>query len=68
MAEGDIDMTDLPDKVNLRPREVADYLNLSVRATLRLCESGKLEAVKINQRVVRITRISVLKLQKQTYQ
>ena len=52
----------LPQKELLRPDEVAKYLSLSIKTIYRWIECGRLDAVKIGGRCVRIPRESVEKV------
>jgi excisionase family DNA binding protein len=59
-------MGTLPEKELLRPDEVAEYLRLHRATVYRLCETGKLDSVRIGERSIRIKRYSVIILQKES--
>ncbi|MCK9599588.1 MAG: helix-turn-helix domain-containing protein [Sphaerochaeta sp.] len=54
-------MTTLPKKDLFRPDEAATYLGVSRATIYRMIESGKLKAVKISKKIIRINRKSLEK-------
>lgn len=57
-------MSTLPNKELLRPDEVAVYFSVSVKTIYRWIDEGKLEAVKVAERITRIERKAALKLKR----
>lgn len=56
-------MTKLPDKELLRPDEVAAYYSVTIRTVRNWISLGKLDAVRIAGRTLRIPREAVLSLE-----
>lgn len=52
-------MTNLPEKAYYRPDEIAEYFGVRTRTIYVWIESGKLPAVKIAGKIIRISRESV---------
>jgi excisionase family DNA binding protein len=52
----------LPDKPFFRPDEVAKYLSVSRATIYRWIDEGRLQSVRIGEKVVRVRRESVLQL------
>jgi excisionase family DNA binding protein len=59
-------MTNLPEKELFRPSEAAKYFCVALSTVYSWIETGKLEAVKIGGKTVRIKRESLLNIQKST--
>ena len=57
-------MAKLPDKDLLRPDEVAAYLSLSVKTIYRWIDEGKLEAIKVGEKTLRIPHEAIKTLKK----
>jgi len=57
-------LSTLPNKELLRPDEVATYFSVSVKTIYRWIDEGKLEAVKVAERITRIERKAALKLKR----
>jgi excisionase family DNA binding protein len=57
-------MTTLPNKDLLRPDEVATYYSVSVRTIYTWIELGKLEAVKVAGKILRIKREEAINIQR----
>lgn len=57
-------MPKLPDKELLRPDEVAEYFSLSVKTIYRWIDEGKLDAIKIGEKTLRIPHEAVKVLKK----
>jgi len=57
-------MTDLPDKALLRPDEVAKYYSVAKSTVYVWIETGKLEAVKVGGKLLRIPREALESLEK----
>jgi len=53
-------LTNLPEKAYYRPDEIAEYLGVAKRTIYVWIESGKLHAVKITGKTIRISRESLL--------
>ena len=52
----------LPDKPFFRPDEVAKYFSVSRATVYRWIDEGRLQSVRIGEKVVRVRRESVLRL------
>jgi excisionase family DNA binding protein len=59
-------MTDLPAKALLRPAKVADILDVSVSTIYYWIAIGKLEAIKLPGKTLRISRLAIEELQEHT--
>jgi excisionase family DNA binding protein len=59
-------MGKLPEKELLRPDEVAKYFSLALSTIYTWIDTGKLEAVKLAGKTIRIKREVVIELQKST--
>lgn len=59
-------MTTLIKKDLYRPDEVASYFGVTVKTIYRWIDAGKLEAVKIGGKLVKIPYKSIVKVQKPT--
>jgi excisionase family DNA binding protein len=57
-------MSKLPDKELLRPDEVATYLSVTRKSVYRWISEGRIEAVRISTKLLRIPRKKVFKFQK----
>lgn len=57
-------MNNLPNKDFLRPDEVANYFSLSVKTIYRWIDEGKLDAIKIGDKILRIPRKAAKNLKK----
>lgn len=58
-------MIGLPDKDLFRPDEVVAYLGISRASFYRWVKEGKIRAVKIGGKLIRITRYEVIRIKKQ---
>jgi excisionase family DNA binding protein len=59
-------MTTLPQKELLRPDEVARYFDVHKSTVYRWIDEGKLQAVKIGDKIIRIPLKSMKKMPKPT--
>jgi excisionase family DNA binding protein len=53
-------LINLPDKNLFRPKEVADYLQVSIRTIYQWITEGKIEAVRIAGTTLRISREAII--------
>lgn len=65
MPKGDA-MTDLPDKKTFRPGEVALLLDISPSTVYLWIEIGKLEAIRLAGRTLRVPREEIERIQQST--
>jgi len=59
-------MTHLADKEFFRPAEVAKYFCVALSTVYSWIDTGKLDAVKIGDKTVRIKRETIINIQKST--
>ncbi|MDD5204411.1 MAG: helix-turn-helix domain-containing protein [Desulfobacterales bacterium] len=57
-------MTSLPDKPRFHPREAAEYLGVDVKTIYGWISTGKMEAIRIGERILRIPRDEIKKMEK----
>jgi len=57
-------MTDLPNKTWFRPREVAEYLSLHRKTIYLWVNEGKIDAVRLIGKTIRIHRNEIKRVQK----
>ncbi|MCX5810163.1 MAG: helix-turn-helix domain-containing protein [Proteobacteria bacterium] len=56
----------LPDKLFFRPSDVAHMFDISVKTVYGWIETGKLRAIRITDRTLRIPRAAIEKILKET--
>ena len=56
----------LPDKPRFQPREAAEYLGVDVKTVYGWISTGKMEAVRVGPRTLRIPRDEIKKMEKPT--
>ena len=59
---------ELPNRQLLRPDEIARYYSVSKSAVYRWIETGKLEAIKVAGKTIRIPRESAIALKKDIFE
>ena len=57
-------MSTLPNKELLRPDEIARYYGVTTRTVYNWIQDGKLKAVRVAGRLIRIKRTSIANLQR----
>ena len=59
---------ELPNRQLLRPDEIARYYSVSKSAVYRWIETGKLEAIKVAGKTIRIPRTAVRGIEKDFFE
>lgn len=57
----------LPNKQRFAPIEAAIYLGVSVKTIYRWIDNGKLKAVKVGDKLIKISREEIIEIQKEIY-